>query len=319
MATPGERDNTNIEKLFYLIRKSPRRWWLYSGLLLAPFLCVILLIRPVLSAPLLPKSHPRQHKALDNLLAAAAKSWSAQDFAAVRASCLKAMAMPGAPPQFQSYAHLRLAQSYLAETNPAAAKTEYEKNPVGPRGVYDEAKRFAEALTLAYHRAHSLDTRIARIFNTYGPRMRPHDGRVISNFIVQALQGKDLTIYGGGTQTRSFCYVSDLVEGIIRLLIHYPESEKPAQGATNIIHHPVNLGGSPPVNTTVSMGNLSSRKWVLKKCTVKMNPTASRASSLWMMVATLIIEPGSSRVKNSGNHSNNPVVPMTATPQNTAK
>jgi len=90
-------------------------------------------------------------------------------------------------------------------------------NPVGPRGVYDEAKRFAEALTMAYHRYHQVDTRIVRIFNTYGPRMRPHDGRVVSNFIVQALRGDPLTIYGDGSQTRSFCYVDDLIEGIIRL------------------------------------------------------------------------------------------------------
>ncbi len=90
-------------------------------------------------------------------------------------------------------------------------------NPVGPRGVYDEAKRFAEALTMAYHRYHDIDTRIVRIFNTYGPRMRPHDGRVVSNFIVQALQGQPLTIYGDGTQTRSFCYVDDLIDGIYRL------------------------------------------------------------------------------------------------------
>jgi dTDP-glucose 4,6-dehydratase len=90
-------------------------------------------------------------------------------------------------------------------------------NPVGPRGVYDEAKRFAEALTMAYHRYHQLDTRIARIFNTYGPRMRPNDGRVVSNFIVQALRGEPLTVYGDGSQTRSFCYVDDLTDGIVRL------------------------------------------------------------------------------------------------------
>src|SRR5574342_36143 len=90
-------------------------------------------------------------------------------------------------------------------------------NPVGPRGVYDEAKRFAEAMTMAYHRYHDVDTRIVRIFNTYGPRMRPRDGRVVSNFIVQALLGEPITIYGDGSQTRSFCYVSDLVEGIYRL------------------------------------------------------------------------------------------------------
>jgi dTDP-glucose 4,6-dehydratase len=90
-------------------------------------------------------------------------------------------------------------------------------NPVGPRGVYDEAKRFAEAMTMAYHTHHGLDTRIVRIFNTYGPRMRPGDGRVVSNFVVQALRGDPLTIYGDGSQTRSFCYVEDEVEGIWRL------------------------------------------------------------------------------------------------------
>jgi dTDP-glucose 4,6-dehydratase len=92
-------------------------------------------------------------------------------------------------------------------------------NPIGPRGVYDEAKRFAEAMTMAYHRYHGLDTRIVRIFNTYGPRMRPSDGRVVSNFIVQALRGEPLTVYGDGSQTRSFCYVSDEVEGIYRLFL----------------------------------------------------------------------------------------------------
>jgi dTDP-glucose 4,6-dehydratase len=90
-------------------------------------------------------------------------------------------------------------------------------NPVGPRGVYDEAKRFAEAMTMAYHRYHGIDTRIVRIFNTYGPRMRPADGRVVSNFIVQALRGDPISIYGDGAQTRSFCYVDDLIEGIFRL------------------------------------------------------------------------------------------------------
>jgi dTDP-glucose 4,6-dehydratase len=93
-------------------------------------------------------------------------------------------------------------------------------NPIGPRGVYDEAKRFAEAITMAYHRYHRLDTRIVRIFNTYGPRMRPRDGRVVSNFIVQALNGEDLTIYGDGSQTRSFCYVDDEVDGIYRLFMN---------------------------------------------------------------------------------------------------
>src|SRR5437867_8596774 len=91
-------------------------------------------------------------------------------------------------------------------------------NPIGPRGVYDEAKRFTEALTMAYRRAHGIDTRIVRIFNTHGPRMRLHDGRVVPNFISQALRGEPLTVYGDGSQTRSFCYISDLVEGIVRLL-----------------------------------------------------------------------------------------------------
>ncbi len=103
-------------------------------------------------------------------------------------------------------------------------------NPIGPRGVYDEAKRFAEAITMAYHRYHGVDTRIVRIFNTYGPRMRPGDGRVVSNFIVQALLGEPLTIYGDGSQTRSFCYVSDLIDGIVRLFF---------DGAA---HEPVNVG-----------------------------------------------------------------------------
>ena len=92
-------------------------------------------------------------------------------------------------------------------------------NPIGPRGVYDEAKRFAEAMTMAYHRTHGVETRIVRIFNTYGPRMRLNDGRVVPNFVSQALQGKPLTVYGDGSQTRSFCFVTDLVDGIYRLLL----------------------------------------------------------------------------------------------------
>jgi len=91
-------------------------------------------------------------------------------------------------------------------------------NPIGPRGVYDEAKRFAEAMTVAYHRYHGLDTKIVRIFNTYGPRMRINDGRAVPTFIAQALKGEDLTVFGSGSQTRSFCYVSDLVDGILRLM-----------------------------------------------------------------------------------------------------
>jgi len=118
-------------------------------------------------------------------------------------------------------------------------------NPVGPRGVYDEAKRFGEAITMAYHRYHGLDTRIVRIFNTYGTRMRPNDGRVISNFVVQALKGEPLTVYGDGRQTRSFCYVSDLIEGILRLLM-ISEDQRPRSagksGTDDDIHLPTNIG-----------------------------------------------------------------------------
>ena len=102
-------------------------------------------------------------------------------------------------------------------------------NPIGPRGVYDEAKRFAEAMTVAYHRYHGLDTKIVRIFNTYGPRMRINDGRAVPTFIAQALNGEDLTIFGSGSQTRSFCYVSDLVDGILRLM-------------DSTLNDPVNIG-----------------------------------------------------------------------------
>jgi dTDP-glucose 4,6-dehydratase len=102
-------------------------------------------------------------------------------------------------------------------------------NPIGPRGVYDEAKRFAEAMTMAYHRCHGVDTRIVRIFNTYGPRMRLRDGRVVPAFIGQALSGQPLSVFGDGSQTRSFCYVSDLIDGIFRL-------------AMSDLHEPVNLG-----------------------------------------------------------------------------
>ena len=127
-------------------------------------------------------------------------------------------------------------------------------NPLSPRGVYDEAKRFAEAMTMAYHRYHGLDTRIVRIFNTFGPRMRPHDGRVVSNFIVQALQGKPLSVFGDGLQTRSFCYVDDLVRGIIALLMIGSDKtvaqrtdrtgflSAQAEPISETIHDPVNIG-----------------------------------------------------------------------------
>ncbi len=103
--------------------------------------------------------------------------------------------------------------------NPQSEEYWGNVNPIGPRGVYDEAKRYAEAITMAYHRYHGVDTRIVRIFNTYGPRLRLNDGRVVSNFIGQALRGEDITVYGDGSQTRSFCYVSDEIEGIYRLMM----------------------------------------------------------------------------------------------------
>jgi len=115
-------------------------------------------------------------------------------------------------------------------------------DPIGARSVYDEAKRFAEALTMAYHRFHNIDTRIVRIFNTYGPRMRLDDGRVVPNFIQQSLRGEPLTIYGDGKQTRSFCYVDDLIEGIFRLM-------------SSDFHEPVNIG-NPSETSILEFANL---------------------------------------------------------------
>jgi len=125
-------------------------------------------------------------------------------------------------------------------------------NPIGPRGVYDEAKRFLEAMTMAYHTFHGVETRIVRIFNTYGPRMRLHDGRALPNFFYQAITGKDITIYGDGSQTRSFCYVSDLVDGIYRLLL-------------SDYHMPVNIGNPQEITIkesaeeVVSLTNTDSK------------------------------------------------------------
>jgi dTDP-glucose 4,6-dehydratase len=125
-------------------------------------------------------------------------------------------------------------------------------NPIGPRGVYDEAKRFAEAITLAYHRTHGVDTKIVRIFNTYGPRMRLRDGRAVPAFMSQALSNEDVTVFGDGTQTRSFCYISDLVDGILRLL----DSDT---------HEPVNIGNPHEVTieqiarTIISLVGSNSR------------------------------------------------------------
>lgn len=118
-------------------------------------------------------------------------------------------------------------------------------DPIGARSVYDEAKRFAEALTMAYHRYHGIDTRIVRIFNTYGPRMRLDDGRVVPNFLQQALRGEPLTVYGDGLQTRSFCYVNDLIEGIVRLL--YSDD-----------HMPINIG-NPVEITILEFANIINR------------------------------------------------------------
>jgi dTDP-glucose 4,6-dehydratase len=158
-----------------------------------------------------------------------------------------------------SYHALELAQRYGAKYMLASTSECYgdpllhpqketywgNVNPVGPRSVYDEAKRFAEAVTMAYHRYRGVDTRILRIFNTYGPRLQLNDGRVISNFMKQALRGEALTVYGDGSQTRSFCYVSDEVEGILRL-------------AKSDLHDPVNIGN--PDEFTV----LDCAKMVLK-------------------------------------------------------
>ena len=126
-------------------------------------------------------------------------------------------------------------------------------NPISPRGVYDEAKRFGEAITMAYHRYHGLDTRIVRIFNTYGPKMRTRDGRVISNFIVQALRNEPLTVYGDGSQTRSFCYVDDLVRGIVALLLAPDENPSTLEDKTP--NQPDQLSSDLNIHTPFNIGN----------------------------------------------------------------
>lgn len=135
-------------------------------------------------------------------------------------------------------------------------------NPVGPRGVYDESKRFAEAITMAYHRYHGLDTRIFRIFNTYGPRMRPEDGRVVTNFIGQALREQPMTVYDDGSRTRSFCFVSDLVDGIVKLM-HSSE------------HEPVNLG-NPLEMKIIEFAQIVQRLTGTKSEIVFITPTDER-------------------------------------------
>ena len=145
------------------------------------------------------------------------------------------------------------------KVNPQSEEYWGNVNPIGPRSVYDESKRASEALTMAYHRTRGLDARIARIFNTYGPWMRPDDGRVISNFVVQALQGKELTIYGDGSQTRSFCYASDLIEGLVRLLL--ADADSGGAGAPSEewgINYPVNLG-NPREEKVIDIARIITR------------------------------------------------------------
>ena len=149
-------------------------------------------------------------------------------------------------------------------------------NPIGPRGVYDEAKRFAEAMTMAYHRYHKVDTKIVRIFNTYGPRMRLRDGRVVPAFIGQALAGQPLTIFGDGSQTRSFCYVSDLIDGIFRL-------------SQSDFHEPVNIGNPremtikqfaeeihPAHRARIRRSSIGRCRWTIRKCASRISAGRAR-------------------------------------------
>ncbi len=152
-------------------------------------------------------------------------------------------------------------------------------NPIGPRGVYDEAKRFAEAMTMAYQRYHGLETRIVRIFNTYGPRMRINDGRVVPNFIFQALHGQPLTVYGEGSQTRSFCYVSDLVEGLVRLL-HSDEARPGQHRQPGRDDHPAVRRGDQRAHRQPGRHRASSRcRWTTPS---NAGPTSARRSACCM-------------------------------------
>jgi dTDP-glucose 4,6-dehydratase len=167
-------------------------------------------------------------------------------------------------------------------------------NPIGPRGVYDEAKRFAEAITMAYHRYHKIDTKIVRIFNTYGERMRKEDGRAIPNFINQALHNRPITVYGSGSQTRSFCYVSDLIDGIYRLLMSRE-------------HDPVNIG-NPNEMTLLELARAiikltgSSSKIVFKPLPIDdpkvRRPNISRAKKLLKWQPKVRLEEGLARTIN---------------------
>jgi UDP-glucuronate decarboxylase len=162
-------------------------------------------------------------------------------------------------------------------------------NPIGVRSCYDEGKRIAETLMMDYHRQNQVDIRIARIFNTYGPRMLENDGRVVSNFIVQALRGQDLTLYGTGEQTRSFCYVDDLVEGLIRLM--NVEDERAGVG----VHEPVNLGN--PVEFTMrqlaeTVGELCGREVQIKFCPLPQDDPKQRKPDITRAQTLLDWSPG---------------------------
>ncbi len=147
------------------------------------------------------------------------------------------------------------------QVNPQPEEYLGNVDPVGPRGVYDEAKRFAEALTMAYHRYHGIDTRIARIFNTYGPRMRKDDGRVVPNFIMQSIRDEPMTVFGDGSQTRSFCYVPDLIEGLYRLMMSEMKG-------------PVNLGGSDEISVLEFASKVSQIAGTKKNIVYKPLPTS---------------------------------------------
>ncbi len=147
-------------------------------------------------------------------------------------------------------------------------------NPISPRGVYDEAKRFAEAMTMAYHRYSGLDTRIARIFNTYGPRMRPDDGRAIATFCVQALRGEPLTVFGDGSQTRSFCYLDDMIDGLVAL-IEAPSDRSPAERMDRAFLH-TSQEGEDSIHQPINLGNPDERS-VLEIACLVLAATGSRS------------------------------------------
>ena len=160
-------------------------------------------------------------------------------------------------------------------------------NPIGPRGVYDEAKRYAEALTMAYHRQQGVDTHIVRIFNTYGPRMRPHDGRAIPTFLRQALEDKPITVFGDGGQTRSFCYVSDLIEGFLRLI----DSDQPRAGQ----HRQPGRVHDPGARRGRSCGSpAAARRSSSRPCPRTTRPCAGRTSP-WPRSCSAGARPSSSR------------------------